>query len=73
MSSKAKHKQTAKKGRRTPQTPRSQRTLGYVVLAFFIGAILGFAIGFEPQDGGVERTDSHGRSPGDPHYGHKHS
>lgn len=73
MSSKSKQQQTTKKKRSKLKVSQTQRTLGYVVFSFFLGAAVGFMIAFNPQakDDG-EQTDAYGRSPGHEHYLHKH-
>lgn len=79
MGKSRKQKQKPQKAQKEQNTPKAKKgpirwTLGHVVAAFFIGAMLGFVIGFEPRSAGNEgdQTDAYGRSPGDPHYSHTH-
>ncbi len=72
MSNTSRHKQkhSAQKPPRSTKAPR-RWTLGHLMSAFFMGAVLGFLIGYESGDGS-QRTDGYGRSPDDPHYSHDH-
>ena len=80
MNTKSKRKQSPKKTpkktdwRARLKVSQVQRTLGYVVMAFLLGAVVGFSIGYKPgTTGGHEgKADAFGRLPGDEHYLHKH-
>lgn len=69
--SRQKQQRTAQKAHRSAKVSKGRWTLGHLLAAFLLGAVLGFVIGYEPDDGGA-RTDAFGRSPGDPHYAHRH-
>lgn len=73
MSKKPRNKQQrpTQKAQRSTKGPKRRWTLGHLIAAFFLGAVLGFFIAYDPGDGDSP-TDAFGRSPGDPHYMHSH-
>lgn len=71
--SRQKRQRTAQKTPRSAKVSKGRWNLGHLIAAFLLGAVLGFIIGYEPGDGGAQSTtDAFGRSPGDPHYSHRH-
>ncbi|MGQ9425597.1 hypothetical protein ACXYTJ_08010 [Gilvimarinus sp. F26214L] len=76
MTSRQKKKKTPQTARRSTNKPKRRWTLGHLLTAFFLGAILGLLVGYESGSVGSQSdgtgTDSYGRSPGDPHYMHNH-
>lgn len=71
--SRQKRQRPAQKTNRSAGASGRRWTLGHLIAAFLLGAALGFLVGYEPGDGGAQRTtDAFGRSPGDPHYAHRH-
>lgn len=69
--SRRQQQRTAQKAQRNTKASKGRWSLGHLIAAFLLGAVLGFVIGFEPSDEGAQ-ADAFGRSPGDEHYGHRH-